>query len=342
MSRSVASRSAHCLFLLAASCAAGPSPGEPVADGRWAIAIHGGAGTIDRSSPKAELDGYRDALGAALADARLRLLRGEAALDVCEAVVRTLEDDPHFNAGLGAAFDEQGHHTLDASIMDGTTLACGAVAGLRTVRHPITLARRVMTDTPHVLLMGDGAEDFATVAGVERVPNDWFDTEPRRRMLEEVLRERARGGTAVAPRAMPGAAGYGTVGCVVRDARGRLAAATSTGGLTGKRFGRVGDAPIVGAGNYADAFAAISGTGTGEEFIRHAVARTIAARMQFGGESLQAAAAAVVLRTLHAGDGGVVAVDRDGHAVAVYNSDGMYRALADSAGRYEVAIFEDG
>jgi beta-aspartyl-peptidase (threonine type) len=341
MSCRLAPRAARCLLLFAAGCAAGPSPDAPVQDGRWAIAIHGGAGTIDRGSPKAELDGYRDALGMALAEGRLRLARGDAALDVCEAVVRMLEDDPHFNAGKGAAFDEQGHHTLDASIMDGTTLACGAVAGVRTVRHPITLARRVMTDTPHVLLMGDGAEDFATAAGVERVPNEWFDTEPRRRMLEDVLRERARGGTAAAPRA-PTAAVYGTVGCVVRDKNGRLAAATSTGGLTGKRFGRVGDSPIVGAGNYADAFAAISGTGTGEEFIRHAVARTIAARMQFGGESLQAAADAVVLRTLHAGDGGVIAVDRAGNLAAVYNSDGMYRALADSKGRFEVAIFADG
>src|SRR5262245_26779902 len=281
MSRSPASRLARCLFLFAAGCAAGPLPDQPpVADGRWAIAIHGGAGTIDRASPKAELDGYRDALGMALAEGRLRLARGDAALDVCEAIVCMLEDDPHFNAGKGAAFDEQGHHTLDASIMDGTTLACGAVAGVRTVRHPISLARRVMTDTPHVLLMGDGAEDFATKAGVERVPNEWFDTEPRRRMLEEVLRERARGGTAAAPSTttrpttrattrVPTAAVYGTVGCVVRDKNGRLAAATSTGGLTGKRFGRVGDSPIVGAGNYADAFAAVSGTGTGEEFIRH-------------------------------------------------------------------------
>jgi beta-aspartyl-peptidase (threonine type) len=258
------------------------------------------------------------------------LARGDSALDVCEAVVRMLEDDPLFNAGKGAACNEKGGHELDASIMDGSTLACGAVAGVTTVKNPISLARKVMQQTRHVLLAGSGAEEFATAAGVERVPNEWFTTEARKRMLEEVLKERAA----------HGAAARGTVGCVARDRDGRLAAATSTGGMTGKRFGRIGDSPIVGAGNYADAYAAISGTGTGEQFIRHAVARTIAARMQFGGQSLAEAAHAVVMETLNAGDGGIIAVDAGGSLVAVYNSDGLYRGMADSAGRFEVRIFE--
>ncbi|MCW5766750.1 MAG: isoaspartyl peptidase/L-asparaginase [Phycisphaeraceae bacterium] len=309
----------------------------PATEGSWSIVIHGGAGTLDRTAPEAELDAYRASLRAALQEGRDRLARGQSALDVCEAVVRILEDDPRFNAGRGAVFNERGGHELDASIMDGSTLRCGAVAGVRTVKNPISLARLVMEKTRHVLLMGDGAEEFAGTVGVERVPNSYFDTEHRRKILEEVLRERART-DAGAP--SPGST-YGTVGCVVRDARGNLAAATSTGGMTAKKFGRVGDSPIIGAGNYADAFAAVSCTGTGEEFIRHGVARVIAARMQFGGQSLDQAARAVVFKTLKKDDGGIIAVDRAGNMVALYNSEGMYRGMADSSGRFEVRIFEE-
>lgn len=309
------------------------APPRGAADG-WAIAIHGGAGTLPRDADPAELQAYRAAMERVLTLGRDRLARGDAALDVCEAVVRELEDDPRFNAGKGAALDANGIAELDAMVMDGSTLGCGAVAGVQTVRHPISLARLVMQNTRHVLLMGDGAEQFAGAMAVERVPNEWFRTEARRRLLDEVLRERAAAATATP------AATKGTVGCVARDRQGRLAAATSTGGLTGKQFGRVGDSPIVGAGTYADRYAAVSGTGTGEQFLRHTVARTIAARMQFAGQSLAAAADAVVLHTLDPDDGGVVAVDAAGNAYAVYNSDGMYRALADSRGRFEVAIFE--
>jgi beta-aspartyl-peptidase (threonine type) len=183
--------------------------------------------------------------------------------------------------------------------------------------------------------MGDGAEEFATAMKVERVPNEWFDTDRRRKALDEVLRERAGG------RSGSGGHGYGTVGCVALDQHGHLAAATSTGGLTGKKFGRVGDSPILGAGNYADGHAAVSGTGTGEEFIRHAVGRTVAARMQYGMQSLQGAADDVVFHTMKPGDGGIVAVDREGNLVAAYNTEGMYRGLADASGRFEVAIFEN-
>lgn len=329
------SRTFLALFLLlplVGSCATPRStPPAPVADGAWAIAIHGGAGTLDRDAPPAALAAYRESLQRALSIGRDLLANGGEALDVCEAVVRQLEDDPLFNAGRGAACNEKGGHELDASIMDGATLACGAVAGVTTVRNPVSLARKVMTQTRHVLLMGEGAEQFATAMGVERVPNEWFTTEPRRRMLEEVLRERAAQKTAL---------GYGTVGCVVRDGRGHLAAATSTGGLTGKKFGRVGDTPVAGAGNYADRFAAVSGTGTGEQFLRHVVGRTIAARMQFAGQSLAEAVDAVVMHTLNPDDGGVIAVDAAGNLAAVYNSDGMYRGMADSRGRFEVRIFE--
>ena len=267
------------------------------------------------------------------------LAGGASALDVCEAVVKSLEDNPLFNAGLGSVFNEQGEHELDASIMDGSTMRCGAVAGVRTVKHPISLARKVMTDTRHVLLTGDGAEKFADVASVERVKNDYFDTEHRKQALEQLLRERQRTGSLVPEDRR---FDYGTVGCVVRDRDGRLAAATSTGGMTAKKWGRVGDTPILGAGNYADGYAAISCTGTGEEFIRHAVARSVTARMAYGGQTLKQAAAAVIHEVLQKDDGGLIAVDRDGLIATPFNSTGMYRGMADSRGRFEVAIFGDG
>lgn len=321
-------------FALLSGCSSQPEPDQLA----WAIAIHGGAGTIERTADPAELQAYELSLTQALAIGRDLLARGEPALAVCEAVVRHLEDDPLFNAGLGAVFNEAGQHELDASIMDGATLRCGAVAGVRTVRNPIVLARKVMTDTRHVLLAGDGAEQFADTAGVERVPNTWFDTDRRRRALEQVLRERETTG-ALAPRDVRH--GYGTVGCVVRDRDGRLAAATSTGGLTGKRWGRIGDTPLIGAGSYADGYAAVSCTGTGEQFMRNVVARSVTARMQFGGQSLAEAAHALVFDTLQPGDGGLIAVDRQGNLAAPFNSSGMYRGLANANGRFEVRIFAD-
>lgn len=304
----------------------------------WAIAVHGGAGTMSRDAPAEQLQAYEDAMTNAVSIGVGLLTDGASALDVCEAVLRSLEDNPMFNAGRGAVFNEQGEHELDASIMDGSTMRCGAVAGVRTVKNPITLARKVMTDTRHVLLAGDGAEKFADVAGVERVENSYFDTERRRRSLDRLLRQRRRTGSL---RPVDRRLDYGTVGCVVLDRAGRLAAATSTGGMTAKKWGRVGDAPIIGAGNYADDYAAISCTGTGEEFIRHGVARAVAARMEHAGESLQEASDALVHEVLKRGDGGLIAVDRDGNIATPFNSAGMYRAIANSRGRLEVAIFPD-
>lgn len=316
------------------ACQGGPAPAPA---GHWALAIHGGAGVLSKNTPPDKVKEYEVALQAALQHGRDRLAKGDAALDVCESVVRMLEDDPHFNAGKGAVFNEKGEHELDASIMDGSTLQCGAVAGVRTIKNPISLARLVMTKTPHVLLMGDGAEQFATTQGVERVPNTYFDTEHRRKILDEVLQERARTGMADGPLQRQGK--YGTVGCVARDQQGNLAAATSTGGMTAKRYGRVGDTPVIGAGNYADSRVAVSCTGTGEQFIRHVIAHSIAARMRFGGEPLTLAAMAEVHGTLRQGDGGLIAVDSDGHIAMPFNSEGMYRGAADAAGRFEIAIF---
>ena len=319
------------------SCASTPASPTPLT---YAIAIHGGAGTLSKNTPPERRKEYEDALAAALKYGRDRLALGDSALDVCEGVVRILEDDPRFNAGKGAVYNEQGQHELDASIMDGSTLQCGAVAGVRTVRHPVSLARLVMEKTRHVLLAGDGAEKFADNHNVERVPNDWFDTEPRRKQLDEALQERAKKGmTAAADAPADRRLDYGTVGCVALDAQGRLVAATSTGGMTAKRWGRIGDAPVIGAGNYADRFVAVSCTGTGEQFLRHVVGRTISARMEYGRATLAEAVGAIVDRTLQPGDGGVIAVDRFGNLVARFNSEGMYRGLADATGRFEVAIF---
>ena len=320
-------------LLALAACRSAPQS-APVA---WALAIHGGAGTIDPDRPAAERTPYEQALARALETGKAMLGSGASALDTCEAVVRMLEDDPLFNAGVGAVFNEKGEHELDASIMDGSTLRCGAVAGVRTVKNPISLARLVMTRTRHVLLMGEGAEEFATAMAVERVPNSHFDTEARRRALEAVLEERRRTGARTGP--VQDRNAYGTVGCVARDALGNLAAATSTGGLTGKRYGRVGDTPVSGAGNYADDTVAVSGTGTGEQFIRHVVGHAIAARMKHGGQSLEEASRALVFDVLEPGDGGVIAVDRHGNVAMPFNSSGMYRGAADSTGRFEVRIF---
>lgn len=304
------------------------------------LVIHGGCGVIPRDgmSPAREA-GFRASLHAALAAGWAVLARGGAAMDAVEAAIVVMEDDPNFNAGHGSAFNADGAHELDASIMDGPTLQCGAVAGVRTVKNPVSLARLVMTKTKHVLLMGDGAEQFATLQNVERVPNTHFDTEHRRKILEEVLQERARTGRLDGPAQQAG--GYGTVGCVARDRQGRLAAATSTGGMTGKRWGRVGDTPVIGAGNWADGTVAISCTGTGEQFIRHAVAHSITARMQLARETLAQATDALVRRTLQEGDGGLIAVDKHGNLSAPFNSEGMYRGLADSNGRFTIRIFED-
>lgn len=305
----------------------------------FALAIHGGAGTIDPSTPDQVLDRYRAALQAALTHGRDMLAGGAAALDTCEAVVRLLEDEELFNAGKGAVFNAASEHELDASIMDGATLRCGAVAGVRTVRHPISLARKVMSETRHVLLAGDGAEVFADQAGVERVDNAWFDTPARKQALERLQQREQRDKRGAQAVPTDRRLDYGTVGCVALDQAGHLAAATSTGGMTGKRWGRIGDSPLLGAGNYADGYAAISCTGTGEEFIRHAIARSVTARMQFGGQTLEAATHAEVFDVLKKGDGGLIAVDRSGKIAMPFNSTGMYRAAADSSGRFSVAIF---
>lgn len=298
----------------------------------WALALHGGAGVMERTRLEPRAAEYRNALEAALRHGAELLARGADSLDVVEAVVRVLEEDDRFNAGKGAVFTHDRGHELDAAIMRGVDLSTGAVAGVRTVRNPVSLARLVMEQTPHVLLAGDGAESFADQAGVERVDNTWFDTGERLEALERALSEQA--GDVDRDRS--------TVGAVARDRNGNLAAATSTGGMTNKRFGRVGDVPIIGAGTFADnRTCAISGTGRGEEFIRHGVARSISDRVGLQGSQLGDAVSEVIHEVLAPGDGGVIAIQVDGTIVMDFNSEGMFRGAADSLGRFEVGIWPE-
>jgi beta-aspartyl-peptidase (threonine type) len=350
------------LALFMTACASVTEPSAP----RWSLVVHGGAGVIERANLTPELEAqYRAAMQRALTTGGGVLERGGSSLDAVEAVIREMEDDPLFNAGRGAVFTAEGRNELDASIMDGRTRAAGSVAGVTTVRNPISFARRVMEQSPHVMLVGDGAEEFARAQGFEPVMPGWFFTERRWRQLIEW---RARNGLPplTAPWGTPPAVNeppperrgaleepddhqFGTVGVVALDASGNIAAGTSTGGTTGKRWGRVGDAPIIGAGTYAqNGVCGVSATGTGEFFIRVGVARDICARMQFNREGAQEAADAVIAEvgattnaSNEAGDGGVIVLDgRGGYAWAM-NTPGMYRATQSAGGQPVVQIFAD-
>ncbi|MCJ7453504.1 MAG: isoaspartyl peptidase/L-asparaginase [Steroidobacteraceae bacterium] len=298
-----------------------------------AIAVHGGAGVI----PTAELtperrQAFHAALEAALRAGFALMEAGGVSLDAVVAAVKVLEDDPLFNAGRGSVFTASGEHELDASIMDGSDLRAGSVTGVRQVRNPVELARLVMDRSPHVMLSGPGADDFAIEMGLEQVPNEYFSTERRRAELERHLRGEARSGDEAV---------LGTVGAVALDSHGNLAAATSTGGMTGKKWGRIGDSPIIGAGTYAaNDCCAVSATGHGEYFIRAAVAHEIASLMRYRGMGVVAAADEVVMKQLVTlgGSGGVIAVGRDGSIAMPFNSPGMLRGAMDSSGRLETAI----
>jgi len=284
---------------------------------------------------RADQSAHEAGLGAALDAGSAVLAAGGSALDAVEAAVVALEDDPHFNAGRGSVFTYEGVIELDASIMDGRGRAAGAVTGLTTIRNPVRLARAVMDDGRHVFLAGKGAEEFARERGVETVDPAWFATEERRRQLE-LIKARGTGFDAGVK--------FGTVGAVAVDGEGHVAAATSTGGLTGKRWGRIGDSPVIGAGNYADdRSCAVSATGSGEFFIRAGVAHEIGARMRLLGETAQAAADAVIAEVgALGGDGGVIVAARDGSTAFAFNTPGMYRGRADSEDLREVAIFAEG
>ena len=305
-----------------------------------ALVIHGGAGVMDRDKLSAEDEaGIRAALDRALDAGNAVLMRHGSALDAVEAAILVLEESSYFNAGKGAVFDADGHHQLDASIMEGHTLRAGAVAGVKTVRNPIRLARAVMERSPHVMLAGDGAEAFAdTLKDIERVPNTWFDTEHRRRQLDDAkAKEKAN-----AMHTVPGTY-FGTVGAVALDRDGRIAAGTSTGGMTNKRWSRIGDSPVIGAGTWADNRCGVSGTGWGEFYIRAAVAHDICARVAYGGMALATAAHHVVNVVVPGlgGDGGAIALDVDGNIAMPFNTSGMYRGWINPDGSRGTAVFRE-
>jgi beta-aspartyl-peptidase (threonine type) len=331
-----------CLFLLLA-VGAFAAPAQ-----RFGLVIHGGAGVILRAELKPEREAeYRAKLVEAVEAGYAVLDRGGPALQAVTTVVNLLEDSPLFNAGKGAVLNADGICELDAAIMDGRTLAAGAIAGVQHIKNPINLARDVMLKSPHVMMIGNGAEKFALSLGYELMPNEYFQTEHRRQQLERARALEksagAPGGFAATDRDFLRQSRYGTVGCVALDRAGNLATGTSTGGMTNKKFGRVGDVPVIGAGTYAsNATCAVSATGWGEYFIRVGVARDIAAQMEYQHKPL-AEAAAVTLAKVKAlgGDGGVVAIDAQGNIALEFNSPGMYRAHRMSGQPAVVAIYGD-
>jgi L-asparaginase / beta-aspartyl-peptidase len=307
---------------------------------KTALVIHGGAGVIERSAlSAADEREVRAALNRALDAGNAVLAKGGSALDAVTAAVVTMEESPQFNAGKGAVFNAEGKHELDASIMEGHTRRAGAVAGVTTVRNPIKLARAVMEHSPHVMLAGTGAEKFAdTRPELERVKNSWFDTERRRQQLE-AAQAKEKAGAALVEKGKY----FGTVGAVALDAQGHIAVATSTGGMTNKKWGRVGDSPVIGAGTWADERCGVSGTGWGEFYIRNAVAHDICARVAYRGDTLSAAADEVINKVVPGagGDGGAIALDRDGNIAMPFNTAGMYRAWIKPDGSRGTAIFRD-
>jgi beta-aspartyl-peptidase (threonine type) len=322
------------LLLIATAVGAAPTTARAAGAGRWALAIHGGAGVIERAalSPGKEAE-YRAGLAAALAAGSGVLRAGGSSLDAVEATIRVLEDNPLFNAGRGAVFTAEGRNELDASIMDGRTRMAGAVTGVTRTKNPVSLARAVMERSPHVMLAGEGADAFSREHGLEQVEPAYFATEERWKQLEEWRREHS---SAIDPRHS-----YGTVGAVALDSSGHLAAGTSTGGLTGKLWGRIGDSPVIGAGTYAvDGICAVSATGSGEYFIRATAARQLCDRIGWRRQSVQAAADATILDIGSiGGDGGLIAMDRKGTIAFAMNSPGMYRGWVTPDAAPRTAIF---
>ena len=312
-------------------------PGSPVA-----IAIHAGAGTISKEELTASMAlEIRGTLMQAVQAGHEVLSSGGSSLDAITLAITTLEDSPLFNAGRGAVFNAEGRHELDASIMDGSNLEAGAVAGVQNIRNPILLARKIMTDSVHVMLMGEGAEVFARAYGIEFADHDYFFSERRWQQLQKA---RSREKQDALLQSESPDRWLSTVGAVALDANGNLAAATSTGGMTNKRWGRVGDSPIIGAGTYADnRSCAVSATGQGEYFIRATVARDICSRVQYQGLDLASAADAVINGQLRdmGGDGGIIAIDYKGNIALTFNTPGMYRARVNVEGNLDVRIYKD-
>lgn len=311
-----------------------------MAQERYVLVIHGGAGNIPREHINAEQEeAYLMKLAEALKTGEAILEKGGSALDAVEATVRVLEDSPLFNAGRGAVFNMEGKNELDASFMCGKTLKAGAIAGVTIIKNPISAARKVMENSPHVMMMGRGAETFAYDQGCEIVDPGYFFDQRRWNQYREFIRNQVDGRSALDLELK-----MGTVGAVALDMHGNLAAATSTGGMVGKRYGRIGDSPIIGAGNYANnESCAVSATGHGEYFIRNVVAYDIAARMMYKGQSLHDASREVVQGKLkeQQANGGIIAVDRSGNISMEFNTSSMFRGYIKSSGDKKVSIFAD-
>ncbi len=341
------------LFAMGVTFAAGAQAPAPH---HWSVVLHGGAGVIERSSmtPEAERH-YRAGLNEAITAAGAVLDKGGSAVDAVQAAIELLEDNPLFNAGRGAVFAADGTNQMDAAVMDGATMKAGAVADVQHTRHPIALARAVMDKSQNVMMIGAGADAFSVHVGLEQEPRSFFFTERRWEALEKELKAKgepvpSRPVGASAPDGplsffeQPDAHKYGTVGVAALDEKGNVAAGTSTGGVTAKRWDRVGDTPVIGAGTYAsNASCAVSATGTGEYFIRLTVARTICALVQYKGMRLQQAADDVVQRQLGAihGDGGVIAITPDGQIAWSFNTPGMFRARLVAGGKPQIGIYHD-
>jgi len=336
------------LFFPVASMAAAPpvTANHPIA-----IVIHGGAGTMSRKdmTPQMEAE-YRAVLKQALEAGYAVLKQGGESLDAVQAAIRVMEDSPLFNAGKGSVFTHNGKNEMDAAIMDGSSLKAGAVAAVEHIKNPIDLARLVMDKTPHVLLVGQGAEEFAQSQGMTLMPASYFFTQHRWDELQKALEEEKKNDApqASSQHSYPGTAarGYGTVGAVALDRRGQLAAGTSTGGLTNKYYGRVGDSPIIGAGTYANSQSCgVSGTGTGEFFIRLSLAKSISDLMLLKGMGVVQAADQLVMHDLvdlgGKDTGGAIAMDHDGNIAMPFNTEGMYRAYIDTHGKEVVEIYQD-
>lgn len=319
--------------------------GQTVAADKFAIAIHGGAGTITRDSMSAEREAEYKAKLKQATDAGYQVLeQGGTSMDAIVTAIQILEDSPLFNAGRGAVYTWDGDHELDASIMDGASHEAGAVASVKTVKSPIALAREVMNESVHVMLSGEGAETFAKQQGLEQVENSYFNTDARFKALQRMKQQVGNPQDKSAWAQMDDHFKYGTVGAVALDKQGNLAAGTSTGGMTGKRFGRIGDAPIIGAGTWADnASCAVSATGHGEYFIRYHVAADICARMKYQQLTITEAGDTVIHDVLlpAGGTGGVIIVDKDGNVHMPFNTEGMYRAKRQAGAAAEVAIYKD-
>ncbi|WP_026166607.1 isoaspartyl peptidase/L-asparaginase family protein [Gracilimonas tropica] len=307
----------------------------------WAIALHGGAGYVSKDMPEDRKQAYLESLEEALAIGSEILENGGSALDAIEKTVNYLEDNELYNAGKGAVFTSEGKNELDAAIMDGSTLNAGAITGVTTVKNPVSLARKVMTESKHVFFSAAGAEAFADQVEVERVDPEYFFTESRYQSLQRALEREKQESSNLLDTPEEKAWKYGTVGAVAKDKNGNLAAATSTGGMTNKKFGRVGDVPIIGSGTYANDEVAVSATGWGERIMLNVSAHTLASYYKFKNATLQQSMDYLVDDVLEPGDAGFIAVDKYGNFSMKTNTGSMFRAATDSEGNKEVGIWED-